>query len=76
MIFFVVEVCKMRKIQIPKSIKAEDLEYDVFQGRFGGLVYLKKIANPFEDEEFLNTHDLTQKEAFSGPLVGKEIFDK
>ena len=65
----------MRKISVPKSIKAENLEYDVFQGRFGGLVYLKKIANPFEDEEFLSTHDLTQKEAFSGPLVGKEILD-
>ena len=37
----------MRKISVPKSIKAEDLEYDVFQGRFGELVYLKKIANPF-----------------------------
>ncbi|KRK99583.1 hypothetical protein [Companilactobacillus futsaii] len=65
----------MRKISVPKSIKAEDLEYDVFQGRFGELVYLKKIANPFENEEFLSTHDFTQKEVFSGPLVGKEIFD-
>ncbi|TGD21568.1 antitoxin of toxin-antitoxin stability system [Companilactobacillus suantsaicola] len=65
----------MRKISVPKSIKAEDLEYDVFQGRFGELVYLKKIANPFEDEEFLRTHDLIQEETFSGPLMGKEIFD-
>ena len=75
MIFSSWRICKMRKISVPKSIKAEDLEYDVFQGRFGELVYLKKIANPFEDEEFLRTHDLTQEETFSGPLMGKEIFD-
>ena len=65
----------MRKISVPKSITVEDLAYDVFQGRFGELTYLKKIADPFENEEFLKTHNLTQKETFIGPLVGKEILD-
>lgn len=43
----------MRKISVPKSIKAEDLEYDVFQGRFGELVYLKKSLILLKMRNFL-----------------------
>ncbi|WP_125591147.1 AbrB/MazE/SpoVT family DNA-binding domain-containing protein [Companilactobacillus jidongensis] len=72
---------KIRKVgnsntlTVPNSIKPMAKEYDVFQGRDGVIVFSPKRNNPFHNEDFIKTHDLTQKEEFGGPSVGKEILD-
>lgn len=69
---------KIRKVgnsntlTVPNNIKPIAKEYDVFQGRDGVIVFSPKRKNPFNDEEFIQTHDLSQKEEFGGPLIGKE----
>ncbi|KRL93325.1 antitoxin of toxin-antitoxin stability system [Levilactobacillus hammesii] len=69
---------KLRKVgnsntlTVPNSIKPSATKFDVFQGRDGIISFIPKEKNPFRDPEFIATHDLKQKEAFGGPLIGKE----
>lgn len=70
---------KIRKVgnsntlTVPNNIKPIAHEFDVFQGRDGVIVYVPKHNNPFHDEDFIKSHDLTQDEEFGGKLIGSEI---
>ncbi|WP_334331914.1 MULTISPECIES: AbrB/MazE/SpoVT family DNA-binding domain-containing protein [unclassified Companilactobacillus] len=73
-----IDEVKVRKIgdskvfTIPKSIHITSDEYIVFQGRHGDIVYVPKRKNVFDDEEFIRTHDWSQKEEWSDTLKGTE----
>ncbi len=61
-------------LTVPSNIKPMAQEFDVFQGRDGMIVYVpKRYQNPFHDEAFIESHDLSQDEEFGGKLIGKEI---
>ncbi|KRM27392.1 hypothetical protein FC91_GL002601 [Schleiferilactobacillus harbinensis DSM 16991] len=70
---------KIRKVgnsntlTVPNTIQPQATEYDVYQGRDGVIVFVPKHQNPFRDEEYINTHDLTQTEEIGGTLIGREI---
>lgn len=72
---------KIRKVgnyntlTVPDNIKPVAKEYDVYQGLDGVIVFSPKRKNPFNDDEFIKNHDLSQKEEFGGPLIGKENID-
>lgn len=58
---------------VPNHIKPIAKEFEVFQGKDGVIVYVPKRENPFHDEAFIKSHDLTQSESFGGKLIGEEI---
>lgn len=43
-------------LTVPKFIKNLHKEYEVFAGRDGAIVYLPEHPNPFEDQDFVNSH--------------------
>ncbi|KRO04800.1 hypothetical protein IV54_GL000825 [Levilactobacillus paucivorans] len=43
-------------LPIPKEIEANADYYDVYSGRNKAIVYLPKVLNPFNNAEFIKTH--------------------
>lgn len=59
---------------IPQNIHPEG-EYDVFEGRHGSIVYSPKRENIFEDKNFIQKHNLAQKEEYPDTSKGEEDID-
>ncbi|WP_125764035.1 antitoxin of toxin-antitoxin stability system [Levilactobacillus mulengensis] len=59
-------------LTVPSSIETAP-EYEVYEGQDGQIIYTPKTPNPFLDSKFVATHDFSQKEAFSGHMVGHEV---
>ncbi|MCD2256361.1 antitoxin of toxin-antitoxin stability system [Lactobacillus sp. CC-MHH1034] len=62
-------------LPVPDYIKPIAAEYNVHQNSDGTIIYTPIHKNPFHDERFINAHDLTQKEAFTSKLTGKELLE-
>jgi len=43
-------------LTVPKEIKTQYTDYDVFAGTDGAIVYLPKTKNPFTDAKFIEAH--------------------
>ncbi len=63
---------RKKRLHMPDNIKLTATKFDVYQGRDGIIVYAPKRPNPFCDEAFIRSHDLSQKELFGGRLIGAE----
>ncbi|MDR0899240.1 MAG: antitoxin of toxin-antitoxin stability system [Lactobacillaceae bacterium] len=57
------ESVKIRKVgssnvlTVPSSINPKSTEFYVFEGEDGGIVYLPKRKNPFEDQKWADEHE-------------------